>query len=133
MNTPMMKKEKDLSLMEDMTHSTNQLNEHVASIPDKRARLAPDITIAQDRLSAKSFDISPKAERVESKPSVSKDDNFFDSLDKILEETSDRISHEDLQLKTDDDSSDPYSVVAFQLKSCKRTAYCIPVLSKEAY
>ncbi len=82
--------------MEDMTHSTNQLNEHVASIPDKRAHLAPDITIAQDHLSAKSSDISPKAERVESKPSVAKDDNFFDSLDKILEETSDRISHEDL-------------------------------------
>lgn len=115
-----------MSLMEDMTHSTNQLNEHAASIPEKRARLAPDI------LSAKSFDISPKAVRVESKPSVAKDDNFFDSLDKILEETSDRLSHEDMQLKTDDDSSDPYGVVAFQLKSCKRTAYCIPVLSKEA-
>ena len=52
--------------MEDMTHSTNQPNEHVALIPEKRARLAPDTTIGQDNLGTKSLEISPKAERVES-------------------------------------------------------------------
>ncbi len=118
--------------MEDMTHPTSLLNEHVASVPKKRARLAPEIALGQDHLCARSCESSPRAAKVDGKASVANDDNFFGSLDRILEETSDKMSHEDLQLKTDDDSSDPYGVVAFQLKSCKRTAYCIPLLSKEA-